>query len=57
MMCYYKQRFGEKIFTVKYAIIGISEQTKHDGDLVIAFENRDLEILKSRTGNIKELHV
>ena len=33
MMCYYKENIGDKVVTVKHAIIGISEEIKHDADL------------------------
>ena len=39
-----------------HAIISISEETKHDADLAIAFENRPLETLESRGANIEEIH-
>jgi hypothetical protein len=56
MMCYYKDTVEDKDILVKHAIIGISEETKHDADLAIAFENKALETLESRGVNIEEVH-
>jgi hypothetical protein len=50
MMCYYKENLGDKVVTVKHAIIGISEEIKHDADLAIAFENWVLESVKRERG-------
>jgi len=47
-MCYYKENLGDKFVTVKHAIIGISEEIKHDADLAIAFENRALVSKKGK---------
>ena len=50
MMCYYKENLGDKVVTVRHAIIGISEEIKHDADLAIAFENWVLESVKRERG-------
>jgi hypothetical protein len=46
----------DKVVMVKHAIIGISEETKHDAELAIAFGNWALETLESRGVNIEEIH-
>ncbi|XP_052806603.1 uncharacterized protein LOC128235851 [Mya arenaria] len=56
MMCYYKESLDDKDVTVKHAIIGISEETKHDADLAIVFENQAIKLLESRGVKIGELH-
>lgn len=33
MMCYYKENLGDKVVSVKHAMIGISEEIKHDADI------------------------
>jgi len=46
----------DKVVMVKHAIIGISEETKHDAELAIAFGNWALETIESRGVNIEEIH-
>jgi hypothetical protein len=56
MMAYYKViEEGEEERTVKHAIIGISEDNKHDADAVVEFENKALEIV-SKEIDITEVH-
>jgi hypothetical protein len=33
MMCHYKENLGDKVVSVKHAMIGISEEIKHDADI------------------------
>lgn len=56
IMCYYTEKQGEKEFKIKHAIIGISEETKHDADLAITFENKAIEILKKKGVKVEEIH-
>lgn len=56
MMCYYTEKQEEKEFKVKHAIIGISEETKHDADLAITFENKAIEILEKKGVKVEEIH-
>lgn len=57
MMAYYrvKKEEAEKEYTVKHAIIGISEDNKHDADAVLEFENRALEVV-SKEIDVVEVH-
>ena len=42
---------------VKHAIIGITEDNKHDADAVFEFENRAMKILQEEVGlEIEEVH-
>ena len=45
-MSYYKKQLGteETAVTVKHAIIGISEDLRHDGYVVSVFEKRVIDI-------------
>ena len=46
-MCYYKENLGDK---VNHAIIGISEEIKHDADIAITFENQPLVSVNNERG-------
>ncbi|KAJ8300503.1 hypothetical protein KUTeg_022022 [Tegillarca granosa] len=57
IMAYYrvKEEETEEEYTVKHAIIGISEDNKHDADAVLEFENRALDVV-SKEIDIVEVH-
>lgn len=42
--------------TGKHVIIGISEETKHNADLAVVFENQALDTLQSREVKVDEVH-
>jgi hypothetical protein len=59
MMIYYKIKEEEenKETLVKHAIVGISEDNKHDADAVLEFEKQALDIVSKDIGiQIKEIH-
>ena len=62
MMTYYKKREhlesddDVREILVKHAIIGITEDSKHDADAVFEFENRALKILQEEVGLEIEVH-
>ena len=55
-MCYYKEKQHDKEMTVKHAIIGISDETKHDSGLALAFENKAVEMLKNKDVKVEKIH-
>jgi DNA-binding GntR family transcriptional regulator len=57
MMIYYKIKEENKETLVKHAIVGISEDNKHDADAVLEFEKQALDIVsKDICIQIKEIH-
>lgn len=56
MMCYYTEKRDDNEYKVKHAIIGISEDTKHDADLALAFENQAMEVLEQKGVKINNVH-
>ncbi len=50
MMMYYKIKHGENTFTMKYSLIGITDDTKHDSDGV--FEDAAFQILENSCMNV-----
>ena len=58
MMLYYKvQEEGDRETLVKHAIVGISEDNKHDAYAVLEFERRALDVVSKETDvQIQEIH-